>query len=149
LPTNYSNICYFNQSDEAQAWFKMADPFYQNWRELYEVYFNEKKPESFSKTVINNLVTNAVDAYDISIRLNNVYDIDTQSQQLWNDNTTTNEWTTIFNNWYTPNDQIIIENSLISSGIIHYRDKNFLTDEILNAIRNTFNTKKLRVSTSA
>ena len=116
---------------------------------MYEVYFKEKKPESFSKTVINNLVTTAVDAYDIGIRLNNVYDIDAHSQQLWNNDTTTNEWTTIFNNWYTPNDQIIIENSLISSGIIHYRDKNFLTDEILNAIRNTFNTKKLRVGTSA
>ena len=150
MPTNYSNMCYFNQSDESQAWFKMADPFYQNWREVYEVYFKEKKPESFSKTVINNLVTNALDAEDdVCIRLNNLYDIDAHAQQLWNSDTVTDEWTKIFNNWYTPNDQILIENSLISSGIIHYRDKNFLTDEILNAIRSTFNTRKIRDRTSA
>ena len=57
------------------------------------------------------------------------------------------EWTGLLNSWYKDNGEIIIENSLISSGIVHYRDESFMTKEIENVITNTFETNKLREET--
>ena len=85
---------------------------------------------------------------NVSIVLNNFYDIDVWSSNLWNEDVS-EEWTGLLNNWYKDNGEIIIENSLISSGIVHYRDEKFLTKEIENVITSTFKTSKQRQETQS
>jgi hypothetical protein len=42
------------------------------------------------------------------------------------------KWTELLNYWFPENKKLIIENSIISSGIVHYRDEDFITEEIIN-----------------
>lgn len=145
FPKLYNQLIYFKSgSDLAQEWFKLADPYFQNWRELYNSKFNEIKPETFNKNIICNTITNDCDVEnEISIILNNFYDIDTKSQHLWTQDVVEN-WTDQFNSWFNISNGLFIENSLIRSGIIHYRDENFLTKEIIDEYRDKFssNSKK-------
>jgi len=41
----------------------------------------------------------------------------------------------MLNYWYTDQHKLMIENSVVNSGIIHYQDENFLTEDIIDAIK--------------
>ena len=140
LPLLYNQLMYFDSaSDTAQEWFKLADPYFQNWRSVYNSVFTEMKPASFDKNIICNIITEHLDiTTSVVCNLNNFYDIDTVSQHLWT-NDVPNDWTELFNSWFDIENGLLIENSLIRSGIVHYRDENFISEEILNELRNKFN----------
>jgi hypothetical protein len=124
----------------AIEWFKMADPVFQNWRDIYAKLLNDKKPSTFNKNILANIVTHLLDVNnEIHINLNNLYDLDLRSQWLWNDDIPIN-WTEMLNHWYTDDMNLIIENYGINKGIIHYRDKTFLTEDILDVIRTKINS---------
>ena len=127
---------YFNSSSPlAIEWFKMADPVFQNWRDVYKAQFNEKKPETFNKNTLTNTVTHLLDCGDqVGVILNNFFDLDNRSQGLWHQDIPEN-WTEMLNNWYTTDHNIIIENHTLPAGIIHYGDEQFITEEILDALR--------------
>lgn len=136
LPQLYSSLIYFDRgSTTSIEWFKMSDPVFQNWRDVYKTIFKEKKPSSFSKNVLCNVVTHLLDAEkEIKIKLNNFYDLENKSQNYWT-NDVPPAWTEMLNCWYTQSQHLIIENSSISGGIVHYRDRKFLTEEIINVIK--------------
>jgi hypothetical protein len=142
-------LIYFKQSAPlALEWFKMADPVFQNWRGAYQKLFNERKPLTFDKNVIANIVTHLLDIEaETTVVLNNFYDIDTISQRLWHYDIPEN-WTEMLNFWYTDDQTLIIENSVIGSGIIHYRDNNFLTKEVLDVLRANTNISSKRKETA-
>ena len=144
LPQQYSQLFYYKLNEEALAWFKMADPIFQNWRQSYDIFFKDIKPQTFDKNVLCNLVTHCLDMKnETTVVINNFYDLATNSHHLWVNDLSKN-WTDILNNWYTDQHELLIENSSISNGIIHYRDETFLTQEIIDELRNTFNTTKTR-----
>lgn len=137
LPKLYNNIFYFKRDSElAIEWFKMADPVFQNWREVYKVLFADKKPTSFNKNILCNIVHHFLDvAINVTTTVNNFYDLDLRSQNVWGAEIPVN-WTEMLNYWYTSEGRLIIENSAINSGIIHYRDRKFLNKEVTDVIRN-------------
>lgn len=141
LPQLYSQLFYFNRdSTMVQEWFKMADPCFQNWRELYDATFTELKPPTFNKNIICNIITHNIDCTNmVGIVLNNFYDISTHSQYLWSNDVPEN-WTEQFNSWFDIRNGLLVENSKIQSGIVHYRDESFITKEIIDAFRDEFNT---------
>lgn len=136
MPTLYSSLIYFDRgSAESIEWFKMADPVFQNWRDVYTNIFKEKKPTTFSKNVLCNVVTHLLDIEkEVSVNLDELVDLENRSQNYWS-NDVPHLWTEMLNSWFTQNQHIIIENSSISGGIIHYRDRRFLTEEILDVIK--------------
>ena len=135
LPQLFNNMFYFKRESKlAVEWFKMADAVFQNWREVYATLFKDKKPLTFDKNVLANTVTHLLDVErNISVNIFNLYDLDNRSQWFWNDDVPV-DWTKMLNSWFTDNNCLIIENSMIGNGIIHYRDENFLTLEIIDAI---------------
>lgn len=135
LPQNYNNMIYFdNSKDTTLEWFKMADPVLQNWRDVYSTMFKEKKPQTFDKNLLLNCVTHFLDCNnDVSIPVNNLYDIDTKSARLWNKDIPHN-WTEMMNSWYTDDDKFLIENYNIPGGIIHYGDEQFITEQVLDVL---------------
>ena len=129
---------YFKNSKSASDWFKMADPFYQNWRSVYDVYFKDKKPWSFNKNVMNNLITHSMDETEnVSIVLNNFYDIDVWSSNLWNEDVS-EEWTGLLNNWYKDNGEIIstkeIKTTLLELINNENKSKPFTDDELADLL---------------
>lgn len=149
LPKLYNNLIYFKkEAPLAVDWFKMADPIFQNWRDTYNSVFKDKKPETFNKNVLCNIVTSMLDIENqIKVGLINLYDLDAKSQYLWN-NDVSAKWTENLNYWFPKNNQLLIENSAITSGIVHYKDENFLTNEILNEYRTKVNINSRRKAAS-
>lgn len=149
LPELYNNIIYFKRdSAKAIEWFKMADPVFQNWREIYTQMFKERKPNSFNKNILANIVTHLLDVEDdVSIEIKNHYDLDNRSQRLWHQDIP-EDWTTMLNFWYTDDQNLIIENSVIGSGIIHYGDEKFLTEEVTHVIRTQTDISDRRKATA-
>lgn len=150
LPKLYNSMIYFkNESATAIEWFKMADPVFQNWRETYNRIFKDKKPETFNKNILCNIVTSLLDIEkQIAVpSINNFYDLEAKSQYLWNNNVSS-EWSNNLNYWFPDNNQLMIENSIIPSGIVHYRDENFLTNEILNEYRTQIDISSRRKASS-
>jgi hypothetical protein len=135
LPHLFNNMFYFKRESKlAIEWFKMADAVFQNWRDVYTDMFKDKKPMSFNKNVLANAVTYLLDVEkDVAVHIFNLYDLDNRSQWFWNEDVPA-DWTKMLNSWYTDDNCLIIENSMISNGIIHYRDENFLTLEITDVI---------------
>lgn len=136
LPQLYGSLIYFDRgSNTSIEWFKMADPVFQNWREIYTSIFKEKKPSTFSKNVLCNVVTHLLDIEkEVSVPLNNLVELENRSQNYWS-NDVPRLWTEMLNSWYTQKQHMIVENSSISGGIIHYRDRRFLTEEVLDVIK--------------
>lgn len=145
LPELYGNLIYFKTDSKlAIEWFKMADPCFQNWKEFYSQNFKEKKPNSFDKNVIVNTITDALDIYyDVKTDVAVLIDLSPFAQKFYSDDISDN-WTDYLNFWFTQDLQLIVENSFISSGIVHYRDEQFLTDEILDVIVSKFKINKQR-----
>lgn len=136
LPQLYSSLIYFDRgSDTSIEWFKMADPVFQNWRDVYSYVFKEKKPSTFSKNVLCNVVTHLLDIEkEISVRLVDLVELENRSQNYWS-NDVPSSWTEMLNFWYTQKQQLIVENSSINGGIIHYRDRKFLTEEVFDVLK--------------
>ena len=149
FPMLYSNFIYFKKDSQlAIDWFKMADPVFQNWRDVYTQLMNDKKPLSFNKNVLCNIVTHLLDATnEVSVSLNNLYDLHVHSQHLWNKDIPDN-WTETLNYWFPENNRLIVENSIISSGIVHYRDEIFITEEIINEYRTNIDISSRRKAAS-
>lgn len=137
LPTNLYNIIYFHKESQiAQEWFKMADPVMQNWRDVYNHVFTDKKPDDFLKNLLGNVTTHFVDHSDIGVFLNNHYDLHSTSHGAFpSPDEVPRNWTDMLNYWVTDKAKLQIENSIIGSGIIHYSDETFLTDEIMDVFR--------------
>lgn len=142
MPTLFSNLIYFDRNAPiAIEWFKMADPIFQNWREAYQSLFNERKPLTFDKNVICNIVTHLLDIEpQVSIFLSDLYDLDNKSQGVWSRDIPDN-WTEMHNSWFTKKQEFIIENSQLGNGIIHYRDEKFLTEEVINVLKANTNLR--------
>ena len=149
FPELYNSFIYFKKDSQlALDWFKMADPVFQNWRDVYSSLMKEKKPDTFSKNVLANIVTHLLDCKnEVSFIMNDYYDFDIRSQWLWNSDMP-NEWTEVLNYWFPENKKLIVENSVISSGIVHYRDENFITDEIINEYRTQIDIDNRRKAAS-
>ena len=79
----------------------------------------------------------------VTCGLNNHYDLYNKSQGHWNEDIP-EHWTEMLNYWYTRQNKLIVENSVINSGIIHYSDENFLTDDIIDTIRTAVETSDRR-----
>ena len=145
LPKNYNNMIYWrSETKEAAEWFKMADPIMQNWRSVYNKFFTEKKPESFNKNILCNLITHCVDMEDeVKYFLGNHYDINTQNQGVWHEEMPEG-WTDLLNVWISDNGKIQIENSVMNNGIIHYSDENFLNQRVIDVFRTRLTERQER-----
>ena len=81
-------------------------------------------------------MTHCLDIKDeIGVLVGNHFDLHADSQGIWQEDITM-EWTEMLNYWLSNNGKIQIENHIITSGIIHYCDENFLTEEVLDVYRN-------------
>ena len=137
LPQYFYNLIYFNKSKISSDWFKMADPIMQNWRDVYNNQFIDKKPDNFEKNLLGNVITHFMDMeHEIAVKLNNHFDLHSASHGVFpNPEEIPKNWTDMLNYWVTKNRKIQIENSIINSGIIHYSDETFLTDEVTDVFR--------------
>ena len=74
----------------------------------------------------------------------NHYNLKMKSAGIWGEDFPDN-WTEALNYWVSNKGKIQIENSIISSGIIHYSDENFLTDHCLDVFTTNLTENQIRI----
>jgi hypothetical protein len=135
----YSSMYYFkHDTDIALAYFKLADVFMQNWREVYAHYFSEvHKPSQFSPDIIHSLL-NTVIIHDDPLLHKDLVTIVNMPVTLEDGNIGVwDKWTDCLNTWASKGAKIKIQNFAISTNL-YYGEQEFLTQEIFDEHRNTY-----------
>lgn len=140
IPTLYTDVFYFNKSDESSRFFKMLDVCSQNWREVYGSQLPMKRKDYFDIGVILNITIKmmAYRNYEVSsasplyttVNLDSITSIGNRSEypDLWVD---------AIPYWVTPKMSLRVGN-VIQTGIFVYEHEKFLTDEIIDVYRENF-----------
>ena len=137
--TVHSNMYYFkHDTDVALAYFKLADVFMQNWREVFAHYFKEQhKPAYYSNDIMHSII-NTIVLHDEVLQNKKV--IETVNMPItlsdgvigiWD------KWTDRLNVWSSKGAKVKIQNFAMSTNL-YYGEQEFLTEEILNEHRDTY-----------
>lgn len=126
LPCDDFSIVYFEKTDIASEFFKMADVISKNWRSVYSM-MPSKVPDEYNHDLCCNITMNAVgnnlptlhNFYYTRISLDNVETINEDIPE---------DWTDYHNLWLHDGISLKINNHS-TSGIVVYDDTDYLTKE--------------------
>ena len=122
-----ANVMFFKKDDLTTEFFKMADPVFKNWREMYRT-LEHQRPTDFDLTVMVNIVAKLLGETYILPETFNYIDI--------RHNVTDNETATIesLQFWFTDTMDFKINNHR-QSGLVYYHDPEVMNfSDILNKI---------------
>lgn len=138
-----TGMVYFTKELEPSEFFKMADPIFKNWRDVYRDILTEYRAEDFDATLMINLV-GQLTGNDI-IRSDDFDYTDLAINFNWDPETKIQDWFTTLNIWYTADGSLKINNHR-QTGIVRYRYPEFITKEILQKINDNYRkaTKKIK-----
>jgi hypothetical protein len=136
IPEFNTDVIYFRKDLLASEFFKMADPVFKNWREIFRSHLTEYSPSDFDFTLMVNLVSQMLgehyqtpDCFNyIDLLLNFLYDAETDTQK---------DWLNSVNIWVT-NDIDVKINNHRQSGIFYYSDPSVMTTEILRKLHDNY-----------
>lgn len=137
--TVFSNMYYFkHDTDLALAYFKLADVFMQNWRDVFAHFFKEQhKPTYYSNDIMHSIISTIVlhDELLLNKQVINIVNMPiTLSDNvigIWD------KWTDRLNVWASKGAKVKIQNFAMSTNL-YYGEQEFLTEEILNEHRDTY-----------
>jgi hypothetical protein len=145
LNTIYSHMFYFkHDTDLALAFFKLADVFMQNWREVFAHYFSEAhKPEYYKSDIMYSLL-NTIILFDQPALHNNIINTISMPTTLtdgvigqWD------KWTDRLNVWNSDGAKVKIQNYAVATNL-YYGEQEFMTEDIFNGHRDTYKTTTKR-----
>jgi hypothetical protein len=122
-------LIYFSKDQEPSEFFKVADPFFKNWRTVYRDLLNETKPKDFDLTVMINLISGLLGIVPIQ---HGNFDFTDLTVADSNDQETV-DWSAINNVWYTRDANLKI-NNYRQSGVVRYNHPDFITKEMLSKL---------------
>jgi hypothetical protein len=135
----YSHMFYFKQdTDLSLAYFKLADVFMQNWRDVHIHYFNEAhRPEFYNSDLIHSLV-NTIILFEEPMLHNDIINTINMPVTLtdgvigqWE------KWTDRLNIWNSDRAKVKIQNFAVATNL-YYGEQEFLTEDIFNGHRDTY-----------
>jgi len=130
LPNIYTGLFYFRKGDLSKSFFEMVNTVFNNWEMFYEQLEEEYRPTFLSADI----------AYAIAYKLFGLPDYSNMSiptfthmkSQLQNIGDMKEEWTKFLNVFI--NDKLDIKiNNYNQINPLHYHDKNFLTEELIES----------------
>ena len=124
----YSNMFFFKRSDIALAHFKLADVYFQHWKDVFALYVAPQHvPDLFDADIMHSLVATHT-GNDVTCYHDNILTyVDMKLSRVGADS----NWTDRLNVWSSAAGKIKIQNYAINSTIYYY-DNEFLTDEIFD-----------------
>jgi hypothetical protein len=138
IPEFDADVIYFRKDLLASEFFKMADPVFKNWRDIFRSHLPEYGVGDFDFTLAVNLVAQMLgehyqspsyfDYTDLS--LNFLYDAETGTQK---------DWLNSVNIWITDDCAVKINNHR-QTGIFYYSDPSVMTTEILRKLHDNYTT---------
>ena len=141
IPAFSANLVYFRKNIHTQEFFKLADPVFRNWRDVYRDILTEHRPIDFDLDLMCNITADmlgatypVLDLFDYTnLKINFLFNPATSD-----DNRV--PWESQYVCWVTNNLQIKINNHR-QTGIFYYGNPEFLTKGIMGKINDSRNTK--------
>jgi len=140
IPAFNTDVIYFNKNNKAREFFKMADPIFKGWRDVYRRVLNEYKAEDFDLTLMINIV-----AYSLGenykhphnfnytdLEINFCYDPEKEQ---------TTDWLDSLNIWITDNIKIKVNNSR-QTGILHYGNPRVINPTTIKKLNDNYSKAK-------
>lgn len=129
LPNTYSALTYFKKCEEADVFWKMVEIIVKNWKEFYQKYLNDHRPNFLSIDVVFALAVKILGYED---KVFSKFDYPTfvhmkGNVQNWYQQTSS--WMDLAAVYLNENCQLKIGN-FSQTGIFHYTEKEFLNDNV-------------------
>mgnify|MGYP000993823860 CR=1 FL=1 len=138
LPTVTADVFYFGDNNDSAEFFKMADPVFRNWRDIYRQYIKEHRPNMFDFTVLVNIVTHMIGIEVHDHRFGFEYiDFNPDNMPIDLDEESTADWSEQINIWFYKGQHVKVNNHR-QKGIWVYHDDDILTKEVKHDIRINF-----------
>jgi hypothetical protein len=136
IPAFDTDVIYFRKDVLTSEFFKMADPVFKNWRDIFRSHLPEYGMGDFDFTLAMNLVTQMLGEHYQSpdyfnytdLSLNFLYDPEIATQR---------DWLNSVNIWVTDEIDVKINNHR-QTGIFYYSDPSVMTAEILRKIYDNY-----------
>lgn len=137
-------IFYFDKGDEALQFFKLCDPLMQNWRAAQDNFVKDK--QHIRKYYDPQLMLSLV-AYSM-VDPENYYVNNTPvrvTNMQWINDIIDANWIEKINYWVNPNNKIKIQNFFVQD-MLYYQDREFLTVEIYEQIKQQYREQQLKTA---
>lgn len=138
LPELFTAWFYFKKNETSMEYFKLADPYMQNHIDVYNTKFEPQHvPNYFDtnlihriliKDSINDFCTDSILCYTDMDAVTTYYDRKSP------------KWTDYLNVWSRDSGFVKIQN-YANTGLLYYKEDDFLTDDIFDAQRNSYRIK--------
>lgn len=139
----YSSWFYFKKTESTMDYFKLSDPYMQNYHDLFKHKFQPQHvPDSYSPDIMHGIIANDMALENITDKNLSYIDMGIVNEYY---KERTEKWTDYLNVWSRDNGTVKIQN-YATTGILYYKESDFLTEDIFNGQRNSYRlqTKILR-----
>jgi hypothetical protein len=136
-----AGMVYFRKDLESSEFFKMADPVFRGWRDIYRDTLTEYRVDDFNHTLMVNMVARLI---GIDVLEDPLFDYtDLSIDFTWNPEkeTESDAWFDNLNIWYTNNNELKINNHN-QRGIVRYDNPKFITRDIIQKLNDSYRKAK-------
>lgn len=135
----YSHMFYFkHDTDISLSFFKLADVFMQNWRDVFAHYFSKAHMfDTYDNDVMYSLLNTIILFEQPSLHNNIINTINMPATLRSGDIGKWSKWTDRLNTWNSENAKVKIQNYAVATNL-YYGEQEFLTEEIFNGHRDTY-----------
>jgi hypothetical protein len=135
----YSHMFYFkHDTDLALAFFKLADAFMRDWRDVFSHYLSKAHVPNLYNSDMMYSILNTIILYDEAPMHNNIINtVNMPATLLYGNIGRWNKWTDRLNTWSSSNAKVKIQNYAVATNL-YYGEQEFLTEDIFNGHRDTY-----------
>jgi len=139
LSTVYSHMFYFkHDTDLALAFFKLADVYMQNWREIFAHYIGEAhRPSTYVNDIMYSLLNTIILFEQPALHNNIINTINMPATLMAGDIGQWDKWTDRLNVWNSYGAKVKIQNFAVATNL-YYGEQEFMTEDIFNGHRDTY-----------
>ena len=139
LSTVYSHMFYFkHDTDLSLTFFKLADVYMHNWRDVYAHYIGEAhRPSAYDSDLMFSLLNTIVLFEHQAMHNNIIRTINMPATLTAGDIGVWDKWTDRLNVWNSNDAKVKIQNFAVATNL-YYGEQEFLTEDIFNGHRNTY-----------
>jgi len=138
-----TGLLYFNKDIKSREFFKMADPFFKNWRDVYRETLTEFKATDFDFTLMMNMVAASLGENYVfptwfeytDLEINFLYNPEEEEELDWLDS---------LNLWVTDDVTVKINNHR-QTGILHYGSPRVMTADIIKKLNDNFRKSTTKI----
>jgi len=141
----YSHMFYFkHDTDISLSFFKLADVFMQNWRDVFAHYFSKAHMfDTYDNDVMYSLLNTIILFEQPSLHNNIINTINMPATLQSGDIGKWSKWTDRLNTWNSEHAKVKIQNYAVATNL-YYGEQEFLTEEIFNGHRDTYKARAKR-----